>query len=345
MTKPSRIAQSRTRVFVSRGSDSYPGEAPVATLRVQILSCHNLEARNRSGYHDPFVIVSGLGKRFQTPVCKRNLNPFYDSKDATFDFPVYTSLVHKLGTLEFAVWNHDVIINDDLGVYALPVGQWFKGTAFAFNDRNNQPYFVHLVSSHPTTTVRGTMRIKVGFVPLPNSAGPPDFGKTHNALINPVLAPPVACKDHVGIVVLDIGSAKNLPDWPNMTFTGWDMDPFVKVSIGNEAVGTTRIIQHSRNPVWDELLLFHVREHDLSLPLRLAVFDHDTFTPDDYVGAAEINIATLNTGRHSALLAMHEFDLPLTKNPKRSYRCTPSITFRADYQSYDTLRRQVGHGV
>jgi len=49
------------------------------------------------------VIISGLGKRFQTPVCKRNLNPVYGPKDTSFDFPIYASLVHKLGTLKFVV--------------------------------------------------------------------------------------------------------------------------------------------------------------------------------------------------------------------------------------------------
>jgi len=84
------------------------------------------------------VVVSVLGKHFQTPVCKRNLNPVYEPKDATFDFPIYTSLVHKLGTLEFVVWDKDMIKNDHLGGHSLPIDQWSKGTAFAFDDPDNQ---------------------------------------------------------------------------------------------------------------------------------------------------------------------------------------------------------------
>jgi hypothetical protein len=37
----------------SSKNPSFPDEAPVVILRVQILSCHNLEAKNRSGYSDP----------------------------------------------------------------------------------------------------------------------------------------------------------------------------------------------------------------------------------------------------------------------------------------------------
>ncbi|KAI9441118.1 C2 domain-containing protein [Lactarius psammicola] len=73
------------------------------------------------------------------------------------------------------------------------------------------------------------------------------------------------------------------------------MDPYVQVSIGGE-VKCTRVIQHSRDPVWDQQLLFHVREHDLSQPIQLTVFDWDRFTPDDCVGEAVITIANLLEG-------------------------------------------------
>ena len=48
------------RVSAGRGSGRNAflpahGEAPVAVLRVQILSCQDLEAKDRSGYSDPCV--------------------------------------------------------------------------------------------------------------------------------------------------------------------------------------------------------------------------------------------------------------------------------------------------
>jgi phosphatidylserine decarboxylase len=51
------------RVSSGRGSGRNaflpaPGEAPVAVLRVQILSCQNLEAKDRNGYSDPCVSSS-----------------------------------------------------------------------------------------------------------------------------------------------------------------------------------------------------------------------------------------------------------------------------------------------
>ncbi|KAH8991225.1 C2 domain-containing protein [Lactarius akahatsu] len=344
--RDSRTNTAQSSRTVTRGGNRDPSsvETPVVVLRVQVLSCHDLKAKDRSGYSDPYAIVSILGKQFYTPVCKRNLNPVYEPKDATFDFPIYVSQVNMLGTLDFAVWDKDLVRDDFLGKYSLPVHQWFRGTAFAFNDRNNLPFSVRLAPLHPTKPVYGTICFKVGLVHPPNSTSLPDFGRTYNALIS-----------HGGIVLLEICCAKDLPKWPNMTHTGWDMDPFVEVSIGEE-VKRTKVIQHSRDPVWDEQLLFHVRGADLSHPIQLTVIDWDKITSHDPVGKAEINITAileraekkkkeLNTGLYSVNFpSMVRFECFLTKISKRTWTSNPTLTFRASYQSYVTLRKQVEQG-
>ena len=50
------------------------------------------------------------------------------------------SLVQRLGSLnlKFVVWNKDLIGKDFLGKITLSVNEWFKGTAFAFSDPDNQ---------------------------------------------------------------------------------------------------------------------------------------------------------------------------------------------------------------
>lgn len=85
-----------------------------------------------------FVSVSVLSTRFQTPVCKRTLNPVFNAKDATFDFPIYLSISDKLGVVEFVVWDKDVLKKEYLGEFALPLDEWFKGNAFDFEDQDNQ---------------------------------------------------------------------------------------------------------------------------------------------------------------------------------------------------------------
>ena len=60
------------------------------------------------------------------------------------------------------------------------------------------------------------------------------------------------------------------------------MDPFVIISFGKK-VFRTRIIRHSRNPVWEEKLLFHVRKYETSYKVLLTVLDWDKLSSNDHV--------------------------------------------------------------
>ncbi|KAI0245970.1 phosphatidylserine decarboxylase-domain-containing protein [Lactifluus subvellereus] len=519
------------RVSSGRGSgrnsfSPIPGETPAVVLHVQILSCQDLESKDRNGFSDPFVSVSVLSTRYQTPVCKRTLNPIFAAKDATFDFPIYLSLADKLGVLEFVVWDKDMLKKEYMGEHALPLDEWFKGNAFAFDDPDNeaslpcdrtatsgqitsvfpQPFSLNLMSSRATTNASGTIHIKLGFVHPPNSTSPPEFEQTYKSLIKRsrpslVSAPPTqgigtirsyqtgpeyeddglssdeaegqeceadededetepktstpdrfsafvddprssspdltptpsptavslpsaqqgrgfkkpsipkiltrraassttsdaalsgpsqsssrqsttmtattgskrkgipsrwqgqksgafeldAANDIVGIVMLEIHGATDLPRLRNMTRTGWDMDPFVVVSFGKK-VFRTRIIRHSLNPVWDEKLLFHVRNYEQSYRVQLTVLDWDKLSSNDHVGDAAIEIAELaadvpkkdpDTGLYpedeDGTRTFHKFKLPLATAKEMPWESkhNPIITCRAKYQPYDALRQRL----
>lgn len=46
----------------------------------------------------------------KTPVIKKNLNPKWVSKDATFDIPIFAKVVEDRGALlEVVVWDKDLI--------------------------------------------------------------------------------------------------------------------------------------------------------------------------------------------------------------------------------------------
>ncbi|KAF3778185.1 putative ADP-ribosylation factor GTPase-activating protein [Nymphaea thermarum] len=69
-------------------------------------------------------------------------------------------------------------------------------------------------------------------------------------------------------------------------------DPYVVLSIGQQKV-QTRVIPSNLNPVWNEELMLSVPEK--YGPLKLKVFDHDTFSADDIMGEAEIDVQPLIT--------------------------------------------------
>lgn len=69
-------------------------------------------------------------------------------------------------------------------------------------------------------------------------------------------------------------------------------DPYVVLNLGTQTVQTS-VIRSNLNPVWNE-------EHMLSVPehygqLKLKVFDHDTFSADDIMGEADIDLQSLIT--------------------------------------------------
>ncbi|KAF5475384.1 hypothetical protein F2P56_007193 [Juglans regia] len=69
-------------------------------------------------------------------------------------------------------------------------------------------------------------------------------------------------------------------------------DPYVILTLGQQTVQTT-IIKSNLNPVWNEELMLSVPQSYGALKLR--VFDHDTFSSDDIMGEAEIDLQPLIT--------------------------------------------------
>ncbi|KAI5065947.1 hypothetical protein GOP47_0018571 [Adiantum capillus-veneris] len=67
-------------------------------------------------------------------------------------------------------------------------------------------------------------------------------------------------------------------------------DPYVLLSIGDQKVKTPPI-RRSLNPVWEQDLTLGTSEP--VMPLKLFVFDKNTFTSDDEMGEAQIDLTPL----------------------------------------------------
>ncbi|KAG2141147.1 phosphatidylserine decarboxylase-domain-containing protein [Suillus bovinus] len=367
-----------------------PGEQPVVFLRVQVIGCRNLaRARNgaqaKEGDLNPLVVVSLLNNRHHTPVLKRTPNPSYAAKDATFDFPIYLSLADRLGSVELVVWDRDTLKlkKEYVGEVALTLESWFRDgdenllvDSLGFSAETNQPRPVSLVSTRANTHASGMAVVKLGFVAPPGVQSPMAFERVFAELVKRsrpslVSAPPrfrtswaskkvdynfstSNSNDIVGIVMLEIQGATDLPRLKNMTRTGFDMDPFVVISFSKK-IFRTRIIRHSLNPTWDEKLLFHVRRYETSFKVQMTVLDWDKLSSNDHVGDVWLDVGELvrdapqpdpRTGLYAEGTGegreMKQFCMPLTTAKEMAWEAkhNPTISFRAKFQPYAELRQR-----
>ncbi|XP_076901561.1 protein C2-DOMAIN ABA-RELATED 4-like [Bidens hawaiensis] len=63
-------------------------------------------------------------------------------------------------------------------------------------------------------------------------------------------------------------------------------DPYVIIRMGKQKL-KTRVVKKNINPVWNEDLTLSIAE---PLPVKLEVYDRDTFSPDDKMGDAVFEI-------------------------------------------------------
>ncbi|KAG7087240.1 hypothetical protein E1B28_013220 [Marasmius oreades] len=170
----------------SRPGSSSGERKALALLRVQVISCSNLLAKDSNGYSDPYVaLIFGQSKQ-QTPTISKTLNPIYDTKESTFDFPIGSTGVD--GALEMVVWDKDILGKDYLGEVALSVEHWFGSP----DPQKRRPldwsmaeklegFIVPLVSTRSGTVSQGEIKLKLGFLPVEDQDT--DLDKVYEQLI------------------------------------------------------------------------------------------------------------------------------------------------------------------
>ncbi|OEL32303.1 putative ADP-ribosylation factor GTPase-activating protein AGD11 [Dichanthelium oligosanthes] len=67
-------------------------------------------------------------------------------------------------------------------------------------------------------------------------------------------------------------------------------DPYVMINLGHQSM-KTKVIKNTLNPIWNERLMLSIP--DPIPPLKLQVFDKDTFSSDDRMGEADVDIRPL----------------------------------------------------
>jgi len=162
----------------------------------------------------------------------------------------------------------------------------------------------------------------------------------------------------MGVMFVEVSSAKDLPPERNVIRTGFDMDPFVVLSFGRYTF-RTRAIRHNLNPVWNEKLFFHVRQSELKYKLKFAVYDKDKFSGNDFVAWQDIPVLDIiakstSKGIEASQVTSNEQDpqdvienemdthtieLHLANRAKWEGKHNPSLSFRAKFVPYTTIRK------
>ncbi|XP_031390357.1 GTPase activating protein 1-like [Punica granatum] len=75
-------------------------------------------------------------------------------------------------------------------------------------------------------------------------------------------------------------------------------DPYVIVKMGSQKL-KTRVVKKSTNPEWNEELTLSI--DDPNLPIKVLVYDKDTFTLDDKMGDAEFHIGSFLEAQRTLL--------------------------------------------
>ncbi|XP_054822057.1 protein C2-DOMAIN ABA-RELATED 4-like [Prosopis cineraria] len=91
-------------------------------------------------------------------------------------------------------------------------------------------------------------------------------------------------------------------------------DPYVVVKMGKQRL-KTRVIKKDVNPEWNEDLTLSVTEPDR--PIKLTVYDHDTFSKDDKMGEAEFEIRPFIEAVHMKLEGLPSGTVIRRVNPCR----------------------------
>ncbi|OMP06037.1 C2 calcium-dependent membrane targeting [Corchorus capsularis] len=93
--------------------------------------------------------------------------------------------------------------------------------------------------------------------------------------------------EFIGLLKVKVVQGTNLAIRDMMT-----SDPYVVLTLGQQTVQTT-VIKSNLNPIWNEELMLSVPQNFGAV--KLQVFDYDTFSADDIMGEAEIDIQPLIT--------------------------------------------------
>jgi phosphatidylserine decarboxylase len=102
-----------------------------------------------------------------------------------------------------------------------------------------------------------------------------------------------------------------------VTRTGFDMDPFVVVSLGKKTY-RTRVIRHNLNPVFDEKMIFQVLRQEQNYSMSFSVVDRDKLSGNDFVAQCSLALQDIISTAPEADPETGLYRLPEPQDPNLS---------------------------
>ena len=249
---------------------------------IEIVSCKNLIAADKTGSSDPYVKVK-LGKKdlHETKPVLQSLNPAYSLKEqSTFILEEKPEAVHENGGLVFKIKDWDRVgKNDDLGEVLVEPNTLYSATGDNMELKINPPKGTTedagflTIRCRPATDEDRAMH-KKGFLHVFKkavTASTKEFGDLDLSLLVEV----VSCWN---LPIADLNSS----------------DPYVKLHIGPRFIHKTKPIHNTRDPIFtikeDSVFILDVATKEIKARqgITLTVKDYDMIGKNDDLGSVVV---------------------------------------------------------
>jgi len=255
-----------------------PSQLPIAqsavgNLHVLIQSGSHLVARDRGGSSDPYASVIIAGRQLRTASIKKTLEPVWNE---VLLFKGVSAAQLDTEVLKIKVFDDDQLSRDDfMGDHQTTLAEVRKKGTLSVIDGSLEGArtgsVTYTVTWEPSTgdAVDGDHDVEKPVTS--KKLTPLDCTRSGDLTVKIVCGTELVSKDRDGL-----------------------SDPFVTTCLGH-ARQRTRKVRDSLDPVWDETMHFEGVLEELVErgPLLLTVWDHDTFSLNDFLGELEVPLEPL----------------------------------------------------
>ncbi|KAK3501504.1 phosphatidylserine decarboxylase-domain-containing protein [Neurospora crassa] len=307
---PNRLKSSSNSLATSRSTSPMRSKGDSASpegrrdtglvLDVKIIQARNLAAKDRGGTSDPYLVLTLGDAKYTTSTIPKTLDPIWNEH---YQFPINSAQSLSLTGI---CWDKDRFGKDYLGEFELALDEAFAEDGIT----DLGPGWIPLKSKRTgkkSSVVSGEVELQLTIVDNSNLEATPR--ELYDQFISVTKSAPVldtasqvsstrsknayefvnGDSDTLGIVYLEIGKITDLPPERNVTKTGFDMDPFVVISLGRQTF-RTKTIRHNLNPVYNEKMIFTISNYEQMYSFNFTVIDHDKYSGNDFVASVNLPI-------------------------------------------------------